>query len=108
MNVGCTISTGGDVGGSPAGVRRPVVLVPGNGGVIIRGRHDVEVAIPVHVGDMDIVGTISAGGNVCRGEGERIIGARVVDRDGLARCGGKCGREGRVGGTLVRGRHIIN
>ena len=94
MNIEGAIGTGRDIGRGPAGVRRPVVLVPGNGVVIPRGRNNVEVAIPVHVGDMNVSRPISIGGDIGRGERERIIGARVIDRDGLAGGRRQSGRKG--------------
>ena len=101
MDIEGAIRAGGDIGGGPARVRRPVVLVPGDGVVKGRGRDDVKIAIPVHVGNKDIEGAIRIGINVCRGKRERIIGACVINRDGLGRCGGQCRSKSRIGGTFI-------
>ncbi|SVC12616.1 uncharacterized protein METZ01_LOCUS265470, partial [marine metagenome] len=57
---------------------------------------------------VDAVSTIGTGGDIGRGEGQRIIGARVVNGHGSAGSRRQGGSKGRVGGTFIRGRHIIN
>ena len=64
VHIAGTVGTGRDIGGAPAWVRGAVVLIPGNGVVIIRGRDDIEIAITIHVGDVDIGGTIRTGRDV--------------------------------------------
>ena len=77
MNIFGRIRIGINVGGGPGRVTRPIVLIPGDGVVVLRGGHDIEITIAIHVGDVNIFGRIRIGINVGGGEA-RIRGAVVL------------------------------
>ena len=85
MNTLGTVGAGRDICGGPGGIGRAVVLVPGDGVVVVGSRDDVEVTVAVHVGDVYIGGTVSAGGDVGGSEnytvviGDRKCAGRVTD-----------------------------
>ena len=82
-------------GGGPGGISRAIVLVPGDGVVLIGSRDDVEIAVAVHVGDVHIDGAVRTGGDIGGSENYTVV---IGDR--------KCA--GRVTDAGVRGTRLFD
>ena len=66
MHTQGSVGIGINVGRGPARIRRAVVLVPGDGVVVFRGRDNVEIAIAVEVTDIDRLGSGGSRGDIGR------------------------------------------
>ena len=87
MNAFSSIGTGGDIDRGEAGISSAIVLVPGNGVVILRGRDDVEIPIAIHVGDMNAVSSIGTGRDI--GGAPAWVRGAVVLKPGNGVVGGR-------------------
>ena len=71
-----TVGIGCDISGTPAGIGCPIILVPGNGVIVMGGRDNIQVAITIHISNVHVIGTISARRDISSGPAR--IGRTVV------------------------------